>query len=207
MTNRPDLETDLAAFYDQEAASRLGRTGGERRHAAREAFINRLHSEARTTLLEIGTGAGHDAFAFQQAGLTVAGIDLSEEHVRICRDRGIDARQASLFDIPFEDRAFQAGWTMSTLLHVPNDRIQAALDEVTRVLEPGAPLAIGVWGGHDGEEIRDDDRFEPKRFFSSRSDDRWRAILERHGAIDHFEVWTPRHPDDWTYQFAILRTP
>jgi SAM-dependent methyltransferase len=207
LTDRDRLETDLAAFYDQQAPRRLARGGaGSWRDAAREAFLVQLRAEDRASLVEIGTGAGHDAAAFQAAGLTVAGIDLSPEHVRICRERGLDARLASVFELPFDDRAFEAGWTMSTLLHVPNDRIDAALDEIVRVLVPGAPLAIGLWAGPDEEAINEDDEIEPKRFFSRRSDGRLREILERHGAIERFETWEV--PDtEWPYQFAVVRMP
>ncbi len=136
----------------------------------------------------------------------MAGIDLSPEHVRICRERGVEAHLASVFELPFEDSAFAAGWTMSTLLHVPNDRIDAALDEIMRVLVPGAPLAIGLWSGPDEEAINEDDEIEPKRFFSRRSDRRLREILERHGAVERFETWDIPG-NDWPYQFAILRRP
>jgi SAM-dependent methyltransferase len=202
---RDQLESDLAAFYDQQAPRRLARgDGGPWRGAARDTFLAQLRSEARTTLVELGTGPGHDALALQAAGLTVAGVDLSPEHVRICRERGIDARLASVFELPFEDGSFEAGWTMSTLLHVPDDRIDAALDEIARVLAPGAPLAIGLWSGPDEEAINEDDTIVPKRFFSRRSDQRLREILGRHGAIERFETWDV--PDsDWPYQFAVLR--
>ena len=207
MPDRDRLESDLAAFYDQQAPRRLARGGGGSwRETAREAFLGQLRAEGRMSLVEFGTGAGHDAAAFQGAGLAVAGVDLSPEHVRICRERGIDARLASVFELPFDDGAFAAGWTMSTLLHVPNDRIDAALEEIARVLVPGAPLAIGLWAGPDEEAINEDDVFEPKRFFSRRTDQRLREILERHGAIEQFETWDI--PDnDWPYQFAVVRMP
>jgi SAM-dependent methyltransferase len=90
-------------------------------------------------------------YGLHAAGLTVSGIDLSAENVRHCRERGVDARQASLFQMPFDDDTFDDSWTMITLLHVPNAQLDAALTEVTRILRLGAPLAIGLWGGPDIE--------------------------------------------------------
>jgi ubiquinone/menaquinone biosynthesis C-methylase UbiE len=46
----------------------------------------------------------------------------------------------------FDDRSFEAGWTMSTLLHIADEDLDAALAEVVRVLRPESPLAIGLWG-------------------------------------------------------------
>ncbi len=200
-----DLEADLAKFYDQQAPERAMRRPPQDRDDARRRFVELLRAEGRTSVLEIGTGTGRDAVSLQAVGLAVSGIDLSAEHVRYCREAGIDCRQASLLAMPFEDDAFEAGWTMSVLLHVPNEQIDTAFAEIGRVLAPGAPLAVGVWGGPDEEAIRDQDRLEPARFFSRRSDEGWRRILERHGEIEQFEVWADQGAADEHYQFSVLR--
>ncbi len=97
---------------------------------------------------------------------------------------------------------------MSTLLHVPDDRLDAALDEITAALVPGAPVAIGVWGGRDwsGRAPFDADADAgPSRTYFLRSHDRWRAVLARHGDVERFETWTAPDLGDWVYQWAILR--
>jgi SAM-dependent methyltransferase len=200
------LESDLAKFYDQQAPRRAKMRPDERRDGARSDFVALLQSEGRSSVLEIGTGTGRDSAALQAAGLAVTGIDLSSENVRHCRELGIDYHQGSLFEMPFEDGAFEAGWTMSTLLHVPNDQIDDALRRVAGVLAPGAPIAIGVLGGRDSEETLEEDRFEPKRFFSHRSDGTLRRILERFGTIERFETWPAPTRDDEHYQYCVLRT-
>jgi hypothetical protein len=80
---------------------------------------------------------------------------------------------------------------MSSLLHVPNHDLDAVVGEITRVLSPGSPLAIGLWGGIDREGIWEDDIAEPKRFFSLRSDDHLRALLSQHFDILEFDVSSP----------------
>ena len=207
MTN---LEDELASFYDLQAPQRAARNPPPQRIQHRDDFVALLRSEDRTSVIEIGTGTGQDASALQAAGLTVSGIDLSAENVRHCRARGIDARQASLFEIPFEAATFDAAWTMSTLLHVPNARLDEALTEVTRVLRPNAPLAIGLWGGPDSEHYqhRSRDGIEVKRFFSWRSDAYLRELLEPHGTIERFETWPDSDPNsELHYQYCIVRTP
>ena len=199
------LEADLAAFYDQEAGERAERDLQPRRVEHRAAFLDLLAVEGRRTLVEIGTGPGVDARAFLAEGLAVSGVDLSPEHVRRAREAGVDAVVGSVLDLPYADGAFEAGWTMSTLLHVPDSRLEAALAETVRVLAPGAPLAVGVWGGPDWEGPSDQDRFQPPRFFSLRSHQRWRATLERHARVEEWDTWTP-DGQSWTYQWAVLRT-
>ena len=199
------LEDDLAAFYDQEAAIRLERDIDPPRVERRGEFIEMLRQEARGRLLEVGTGPGHDARAFLAAGLDVAGVDLSIEHVRMARDAGVDAFRASLFDLPFADRSFEAGWTMSTLLHVADDRFEAAMTSICSKLRVGAPLAVGLWGGLDRESLADFDTIQPPRFFSLRSHDRARSMLSVHGEIERFETWPHQGDTPWEYQFVVLR--
>jgi SAM-dependent methyltransferase len=198
------LEADLAAYYDQEAGERAARDLQPRRVEHRAAFLDLLVAEGRRRVVEVGTGPGVDAGAFLARGLAVSGVDLSPEHVRLARAAGVEAYVASVLDLPFADGSFDAGWTMSTLLHVPDADLHAALAEITRVLRPGSPLAVGVWGGLDWEGHRDRDEIQPPRFFSLRSHERWRAALGRHGSVDEWDTWAP-DGTSWTYQWAMLR--
>jgi SAM-dependent methyltransferase len=201
------IEQDLAAYYDQDAADRSERALDGHREQLREDFVDLLLAESRRTVVEVGTGPGIDAAALQNRGLAVCGVDLSAEHVRLARERGIEAHVGSVLNLPFADRSIDAGWTMSTLMHVPDVDIDAALRELVRVLAPGAPLAIGVWGGPDVETRSDRDVLDPPRFFSLRSPDRWHATLRAHGAIERAETWGQDRADEWTYLWCLLRVP
>lgn len=138
------------------------------------------------------------------------GRGLSDDRVRTRTSylRKLDARVASVLELPFEDRTFEAGWTMSTLLHIADEDLDDALAEIVRVLRPGAPLGIGLWGDEVGGERvwQDDSGFGPGRFFSIRTDDAMQEALARHGAVEQWLSWrdgdSPMH-----YQWAVLRTP
>ncbi len=201
-----DLETALAAFYDQESTERAGRALDPRRVTHRQTFVELVQGEDRGRLVEIGTGPGHDAKAFVAAGLAVSGVDLSSEHVSMCQAAGVDARVASVLDMPFEDGSFDAGWCMSTLMHIPNADIDAALTEIRRVLAPGSPRVFGLWGGVDAEGTRAEDVLEPRRFFSIRSDSRLHELLGQHGTVERFDTWARDRTAGWHYQWCVLRT-
>lgn len=201
-----DHESDLAAFYDQEASTRLTRPIDEPRVALRAGFIEQLRQEGRESVIEVGTGPGRDALEFIAAGIATTGVDLSAEHVRMAREAGIDCTQASLFDLPFATHRFAAGWSMSTLLHIADDRFHDAMASICRVLQPGAPLAIGLWGGIDQEGIVDFDTIQPPRFFSLRSHERIRQMLGEHGTVEQFDTWVHQF-GNWEYQFAVVRLP
>ena len=118
---------------------------------------------------------------------------------------GVRAINGSLYELPLRDRAFDAAWTMSTLMHVPDSRFHQAMEEICRLLVPGSPLGIGLWGGMDQEGVRTEDSIEPPRFFSFRSHERTRVMLEEHGTVERFETMDFNTPEGSIYQFVILR--
>jgi SAM-dependent methyltransferase len=199
-------ERDLVTYYDHEVRERAGRELPADRVARRGAYIEQLQAEGRRSVLEVGTGPGRDGTAFERAALNYTGVDLAPASVAACRALGLDVQVASVLDLPFADGTFDAGWTMSTLLHVADADLDVALAEIVRVLRPAAPLAVGLHGGRDLDEgPHGEPTHGPARFFSIRSDEKLRAALGRHGTLERWETWVST--GDLHYQFAVVRTP
>jgi SAM-dependent methyltransferase len=207
MDKRAQRETDLVAYYDNEVRDRVDRSLPTQRVAQRVAYLELLERERIQSILEIGSGPGRDGDAFAAAGLAYTGVDLAPASVAACRSRGLDAQVASVLDLPFDDCSFEAGWTMSTLLHIADEDLDAALAEIVRVLRPESPLAIGLWGDQTGGERlwRDGTDFGPPRFFSIRTDEALLAAVRRHGTVEQWLTWQGN--DSMHYQWAVLRTP
>jgi SAM-dependent methyltransferase len=199
-----ELERRLAEYYDREGGARAAMPLGEHRVEQRRAFVELLHHERRQRLIDVGSGPGRDAVVFAANGFTTTAVDRSFGHARLAASAGLVAVQASLLALPFPAGTFEAGWSMSTLVHVPDDRWDVALGSITSVLTPGAPLAVGLWGGLDDERWHPPRDGLPSRFFSLRSHDRARAMLRRHGELESFATW-PDGRGEWEYQFAVLR--
>lgn len=199
-------EPELKAFYDRQAPARDLRARDPKRDEARQAFIASLVAAHRHSVLEIGCGTGADGLAFKAAGIHYTGVDLSEQNVRIARAKNLEAVVGSVRELPFASGTFSAGWTMSTLLHIPDQDLPDVLAETMRVLAEGAPLAVGLWSGDDEEVIVAHDDFEPNRFYSRRRDDTVRRLFGEHGLVSGFTTWdrpgTGRH-----YQFFIVTKP
>jgi len=206
VVTHPSFKEALVAFYDAQASEREQRGLREGRADLRDRFLQRLQDEGCGTLIDLGAGPCHDAVAFSREGIQVTAIDLSAQHVAFCRAKGIVAWVGDFYTLDFPADSFQAGWAMSSLLHVPNRDLDAVLGEITRVLCPDAPLAIGLWGGIDREGIWEDDIAEPRRFFSLRSDDHLRALLSRHFEILEFEVSLPEEGlgAEGHYQWCVV---
>lgn len=201
------IDADLVAFYDAEAATGVrGNVAGDRAHLY-DRFRGLLHYERRSRLVDVGAGPGTDAKHWLRDGLDVVGVDLAAGNVAAMRDQGIPAVAASLYHLPFPSAAFESLWTMSTFVHVPDDRIDEAIAELVRAVAPDAPLGIGTWGGHDFEGVPEFGEIRPYRFFALRSHERWQRLLETHGAVEEFLTFESTGSHGWEYQFAVLRAP
>ena len=141
------------------------------RDIKRDAFIQRLVAEHRHHVLEIGCGTGEDGLAFKAAGITYTGVDLSEAHGRAARTKHLEAPVAAPGPPPFADRTCDAGWCMGTLTHVSNEDLYGVLDEILRVLNPGAPLVVRLRSGEDEERLDLVDGYATRRILSRRSDE------------------------------------
>lgn len=200
-----ELEAQLAAYYDAEGTARESMPLGAVRLDGRRSFVELLRREGRRSLLEVGSGPGRDAVALRDAGLDVTAVDRSPGHVRSATRSGVRAVVATVLALPFPPASFDAGWTMSTLVHVPDDRWDRAMSSLTASLRPGAPLAVGLWGGVDSEHWQPPADGLPTRFFCRRSHDRAHSMLARHGLVESFTTWRGDRPG-WDDQLAVLRT-
>jgi SAM-dependent methyltransferase len=178
-------KSNLSKSYDIDSHRRVNGTPAEWKVKERATFLSRLQAEGRTRLLEIGAGTGIDSLFFKENGLKVTCVDLSEEMVRYCRDRELDAHVMDFYCLDFADETFDAVYAMNCLLHVPKHEFDGVLQEIGRVLKSGALFFMGLYGGADSEGIWENDWCEPKRFFASYSDDALRqAVTKRFVDID-----------------------
>lgn len=201
------IEKELRVYYEAEAEAGLRPAHGDRRRLICESFASRVANEGRRTVLDVGAGPASDHAAFAVFGIGYFGVDLAVANGVIAAEIGQVVVPASLFNLPFGGATFSSGWSMSTFQHVPDPDIDAALDEFTRVLVPGAPVTIGLWGGRDEiiESVSSTTGLGLPRHFTLRTHDRIRSILSRHLVVESDEVFAAG-PSDWEYHVATART-
>jgi len=196
----PDVGDHLRSFYARELRDRASRPLGEYRERHLRAFIDMCLVEGRQRVLEVGCGAGRDGSVMAAAGLQYTGVDLSPVGVDICRDLGLDAHEASAVELPFPSSSYDAGWSMSTLMHLPDPGMELALAELRRVICPGGLLDVGVWGKtQDGEWID-----SHGRYFRQRTDEGLQRLL---GTVGQVVAWDTWHwfDDGGHYQWGRVR--
>jgi SAM-dependent methyltransferase len=193
-------DTVSRQYYDSELRTRLHRPVGEERSNHLDWFIQTCDEEQLSTVIEVGSGAGRDGVRLQGGGLTYTGVDLSEVGVAICREHGLDTVAAPATALPFDDNSFDAGWTMSTLMHLPTDEFTTALGELHRVLRPGGLLAVGLWGSTYPETRVDDHG----RLFQRQTDGQIRIALSALGWLIEFDTWD-WFDDGGHYQWSAIK--
>jgi len=120
-----------AEWFDREFAT------GPRAAVPREVLL-RLIGDGQGQLVDVGCGTGAFSAALAERGWTVTGVDISEDQLRLARQRGLEVVRADAEALPFRDATFDAA--VSTWTHTDVDDFAAVLAEVARVLRPGAPF-------------------------------------------------------------------
>ncbi|PYS80468.1 MAG: hypothetical protein DMF67_20255 [Acidobacteria bacterium] len=99
---------------------------------------------AGSAVLDLGCGAGMLAL-LKRKGVTLAGVDLSEECALAARHNGYDAACASrLTRLPFADASFDYVVSLDVLGHVVAEEKDAVLAEIHRVLRPRGVTLHGI---------------------------------------------------------------
>jgi SAM-dependent methyltransferase len=197
------VATSLRAAYDGSAAGRSSSERAPWQLTERDAFLDRLKQEGRSSLLEVGAGAGHDSRHFADNGLSVVATDLSPQMVAMCRSRGLEAHVMDVFHLDPALGLFDAAYAMNSLLHVPNSDLHDALVAIRRSLKPGALFYLGAYGGREPfEGVLSTDWHVPPRFFSFRTDSQLLAEVEKLFRVEDFHVVE----DDRHFQALTLRS-
>lgn len=149
---------DRAAHYDTQAAVALAGTQAMYELGV-SALTSQLDAQRAASLLFVGLGTGAELVPYNRfdvPGWRFTGVDPSEAMLAVARERlaaeGLLARThlhvGELRSLPAGPR-FDGAQMLGVLHHVPEAERVELLREVTRRLEPGAPLVVGCRVGMD----------------------------------------------------------
>ena len=139
-----------AAAWDEIYQSGEYRQHWEYAHPSPElcAIVAAGIAPVGATALDLGCGAGREAIFLARCGLQVIGVDISDEALRIARERArrirvkVDWRQGSVFGLPVADASVDFINDRGLLHLIPERRRSALARELRRVLRPGGVLLI-----------------------------------------------------------------
>lgn len=110
-------------------------------------------TDRRPRILDVGCGTGANLLMLSKYG-DAEGVDISEDALAFCRDRGLDkVRLGAGEELPYEDASFDLVTALDVVEHMDDDL--AGLREMRRVLRPGGrvllfvPAFMFLWGLQD----------------------------------------------------------
>jgi len=124
-----------------------------------EAFFERVAAAGAGGAVGLDVGCGNGRHVGPLAGVTdrVLGVDASAPLCRLARERAAERDlplavvQGDAAALPVATDAVAVATYVATLHHLrPRERRVASLDELARVLAPGAPALVSAWSvAHD----------------------------------------------------------
>jgi tRNA (uracil-5-)-methyltransferase TRM9 len=149
----PEIPTRLSDKSNREVYDRIAPGWYNFRHYSifrpeLEALAGRWQ-EGR--LLNVGSGHGPDFLPFREK-FDLHGIDFSSEMIKLARryshkfEFPVNLQVADARHLPYADKSFDWAISIATYHHVQGREEQlAALQELRRVLKPGAEAFLTVW--------------------------------------------------------------
>jgi SAM-dependent methyltransferase len=196
----------LVKAYDQSVERRESSATAGWKISEREKFLSCLRSSGAQSLMDLGSGPGVHAEYFRNQGLDVTCVDLSPAMVERCRGKGFEAYVCDALDLAGLGMIFDAVFALNSLLHVPSDCLTMALSAIQASLVPGGLFYWGQYGGEAWEGIRDEDDYEPKRFFSFLDDRTILSSARQSFSVEAFARIKLEGADSYYFQSLILRT-
>lgn len=124
-----------------------------RRALVRAALDRYVGTKRPLQILDLACATGM-SFRFLADYGEIRGIDISEETIRLCGERGIDRIvRGDALQLPFQEGGFDVVLALDAFEHFEDDL--AAMREVYRVLRPGGtlvatvPAFMALWSPHD----------------------------------------------------------
>ena len=181
----------LVEVYEKYAHERASYSPDEFKVEERSEFLKFLRGERRKTLLEIGCGPGQDAQFFQAQGFRVLAVDNTPMMVKLTTEKGIPAQVLDCYNLDEITEHFDAIYTMNCLLHIPKRDFDQVLRLISERLNKNGLMYLGIWGDQNFEGIWEQDKYEPKRFFSFWKTEALLEVLQRSFRLEYYRRLEP----------------
>lgn len=141
--------------------------GGSPYKGLADMFIELVKERKGKTVLDIGSGPGQYAKIFQDAGLDVTLLDISQAMLSIARhrlgwpDNDRRAVEGDLREVErvLRRRKFDAIWCCSTLIHFPESLAEQILRSLTRLLKKSSGILMVNCAIRNQRLVAEDGRF------------------------------------------------
>lgn len=138
-----DPTISVIDVYDKIAdayAAQYGRDSSDKPHV--DMFLGKLSHQAQ--ILDVGCGAGQNAYYMVQKGFHVTGIDLSKKMLALAQKNypGCTFTTMDMRHLRFPPEHFDGILSSFSLIHILDANVPDVLSGFYRVLEPNGWIAI-----------------------------------------------------------------
>lgn len=128
-------------------------------------------------ILDMGSGPGNHAEYFAANGYDVMCVDLSEEMVKVCRQKGLHAEVMDIENLMFPPHSFDGIWAYASLLHVTKIKLPDMVASIVGLLVPQGICVLAVKKGIGEQFETSEDYPDCRRYFVYYTDEEVRAAF------------------------------
>jgi len=111
------------------------------------------HLTVKSTLLELGSGAGLDVEYLKQH-YSVTGSDLSDEFLKLCKNKHPEIQFLKLNALKLEvDKQFNCIFSNKVLHHLTEKELIQSLEQQVKMLTLNGLIAHSFWLGEENQEM------------------------------------------------------
>src|SRR5204863_3257894 len=131
------------------------------------------------------------------------------ELIKCCQQKGLSAHVIDMTNLDVPPNSVEAVYYLDSLLHIPKDEFRIVLENVKRVLTPSGRFYLGVYGADEEEfeGVWEKDSYNPKRFFSFKTDESIQKITSEIFELLYFKPITVSGNNHLHFQSLILEKP
>jgi 2-polyprenyl-3-methyl-5-hydroxy-6-metoxy-1,4-benzoquinol methylase len=150
MTTGPDANAETLDTYERAARLYRERTVRHDHETDDLVALVTAHAPAGATVLEVGSGPGHDADRLEALGFAVRRTDAARAFVELQR---ADGHEIDVLDVRTDDLGgpYDVVFAQAVLLHIDRAELPGVLARALAAVRPGGLLALTLKEG-DGEE-------------------------------------------------------
>src|SRR3989344_163737 len=161
-----EYKTKTVLSYNKHAKYHANRFSGLTDILRRSEFKHFIELLPGKYILDLGCGSGDHSLLFKQQGLEVSAIDISQEMVRLTREKGIEAEIMDIEQLTFALESFDGIWAVTSLLHIPKAALPGVIKNLHKILKHGGILYVCVKEGEGEKMVVDNADGTTERFFS-----------------------------------------
>lgn len=170
------MDAETVAVYEHRATEWLARRG----EAPDGLGLELRRRLGQGPVADLGCGVGR---YLAELGRPVVGVDAAAAMLELARRRDRPLVRADLERLPFADGVLAGAFARHSYLHLPKDRLGAALADLRRALVPGGLVLLTlIEGTYEGRHLRGDDF--GGRFFACFGADELAGILTGVGFVE-----------------------